>query len=75
MSATDTAPDRSSDAPPRTWSTRLAAYKGRGVSERDPRIQRCREALSYWRTRRVIDAELSTLTADDRADLAQRLTT
>ena len=75
MSTTDTAPDRSSDTPPRTWSTRLAAFKGRGASERDPRVQRCRQALSYWRARRVIDAELATLTDDDRADLAQRLTT
>ncbi|OPX14318.1 hypothetical protein [Gordonia sp. i37] len=75
MSTTDTAPTRSSDTPPRSWSTRLAAYKGRGASERDPRVQRCREALSYWRVRRTLDAELPTLTTDDRADLAQRLTT
>ena len=75
MSTTNPAPIRSSDTPPRSWATRLAAYKGRGVSERDPRVQRCREALSYWRTRRVIDAELATLTDDARTDLAQRLTT
>lgn len=75
MSTTDTAPDRSSDTPPRTWATRLAAYKGRGVSERDPRVLRARQALSYWRVRRTLDAELATLTDDDRADLAQLLTT
>lgn len=75
MSTTDTAPIRSSDAPPRSWSTRLAALKGRGVSERDPRVQRCREALSYWRVRRTLDAELSTLADDDRAELASLLTT
>lgn len=59
----------------RSWASRLANFKARGIGERDPRVQRCREALSYWRTRRVIDAELATLTDDDRADLAQRLIT
>ncbi|MGV9479467.1 hypothetical protein [Gordonia aichiensis] len=75
MSTTPTAPDRSSDTPPRSWSTRLAAYKGRGVSEHDPRVLRARQALAYWRVRRTLDAELATLTDDDRADLASRLTT
>lgn len=42
---------------PVQWSARLAAYTSRGRSHDDPAVIACREALSYWRCRRVLDAE------------------
>jgi hypothetical protein len=42
---------------PGQWSARLAAYLGRGRTNDDPDVIACRQALSYWRCRRVIDAE------------------
>ncbi|MCP9271144.1 hypothetical protein [Mycolicibacterium arenosum] len=42
---------------PAQWSGRLAAYLARGRGNDDPDVLACRAALSYWRTRRAIDAE------------------
>lgn len=42
---------------PVQWSARLAAYTSRGRAHDDPAVIACREALSYWRCRRVLDAE------------------
>lgn len=75
MAVIDTAQQPSGADSARSWASRLANFKARGIGERDPRVRRCRAALSYWRVRHVIDAELSTLTNDDRANLSQRLTT
>ncbi len=46
---------------PSQWSARLAAFLSRGRTNDDPDVIACREALSYWRTRRVIDAERANL--------------
>lgn len=46
---------------PSQWSARLAAFLSRGRGNDDPEVIACREALSYWRCRRVIDAERAHL--------------
>lgn len=64
---------------PAQWSGRLAAYLARGRGNDDPAVVACRAALSYWRTRRAIDAEagriapghLDALTARLREAVAQ----
>ena len=50
--------------PPARWQSRLAALKSRSVSDTDPRVVACREALSYWRVRRAVEAELGTGSLD-----------
>jgi hypothetical protein len=42
---------------PSQWSARLAAFLSRGRGNDDPDVIACREALSYRRVRRSIDAE------------------
>lgn len=42
---------------PSQWSARLAAYLSRGRADDDPDVLACREALSYWRIKRVLDRE------------------
>jgi hypothetical protein len=48
---------------PAQWSARLAAFTSRGRHDTDPDVVACRSALSYWRCRRVIDAERDRLNA------------
>ncbi len=48
---------------PTSWQSRMAAFISRDVPEDDPRVVECRRALSYWRVRRVLDAEVGVLGA------------
>ena len=43
-----------------SWQSRYAALKSRQVSDDDPRIIECQSAMSYWRLRRTIEAEVKT---------------
>jgi len=58
---------------PAQWSARLAAYLSRGRGNDDPEVLACRAALSYWRCRRVIDAERDMLDARHVPALADLL--
>jgi hypothetical protein len=60
---------------PAQWSGRLAAYLARGRGNADPDVAACRAALSYWRCRRVIDAEANQLNPAHADALAVRLRT
>jgi hypothetical protein len=42
-----------------SWSARYAALKSRGVEDTDPRAAECVAALSFWRLKRSIDAEVA----------------
>lgn len=42
--------------PVSSWTARLAGLRSR-VSEDDPRVIECREALAYYRLTKAIDAE------------------
>ena len=42
-----------------SWSARYAALKSRGVEDTDPRAAECVAALSFWRLKRTIDAEVA----------------
>jgi hypothetical protein len=55
---------------PSQWSARLAAFLARGRGNDDPDVIACREALSYWRCRRVIDAERAQLAPEHIPALA-----
>lgn len=46
---------------PAQWSARLAGFLARGRRDTDPEVIACREALAYWRVRRVIDYERGAL--------------
>lgn len=46
---------------PAQWSGKLAALRSRGAPDDDPRIAECVSALSFWRVRRVLDAERALL--------------
>jgi hypothetical protein len=50
---------------PSQWSARLAAFLSRGRGNDDPAVVACREALSFWRVRRTIDAERENLAPAD----------
>ncbi|MCF6386538.1 hypothetical protein L2K20_06105 [Mycobacterium sp. MBM] len=52
--------DPGSKSPPQ-WQSRLAALLGHGRKPDDPDVIECREALAYWRCRRVIDAEVDQI--------------
>jgi hypothetical protein len=58
---------------PAQWSARLAAFLSRGRGNDDPEVLACRSALSYWRCRRVIDAERAHLDASHVPALADLL--
>jgi hypothetical protein len=58
---------------PSQWSARLAAYLSRGRGDDDPDVIACREALSYWRCRRVIDVEREHLAPSHVPALADML--
>jgi hypothetical protein len=58
---------------PAQWSARLAALKSRAVPDDDPRVAECVAALSYWRCRRVIDAERGSLVPDHLDALVSQL--
>lgn len=58
---------------PSQWSARLAAFLSRGRDNTDPDVIACREALSYWRCRRVIDAEREHLAPTHVPALADML--
>ncbi|MDQ1249248.1 MAG: hypothetical protein QG597_3622 [Actinomycetota bacterium] len=60
---------------PSQWSARLASFLSRGRRNDDPDVIACREALAYWRCRRVIDAErdhLSRAVIPALADMLRR---
>ena len=42
-----------------SWSARYAALKSRGVEDTDPRAAECVAALSFWRLKRTIYAEVA----------------
>ena len=46
---------------PSQWSARLAAFLSRGRTNDDPDVIACREALSFWRCRRVIEREAGNI--------------
>ena len=58
---------------PSQWSARLAAFLARGRGNDDPEVVACRAALSYWRCRRVIDAEREQLASAHMPALADML--
>jgi hypothetical protein len=58
---------------PSQWSARLAAYLSRGRGNDDAEVIACREALSYWRCRRVIDAEAGQIAPGGIDALVERL--
>ncbi|MFT9527258.1 hypothetical protein ACM0AU_22420 [Mycobacteroides abscessus subsp. abscessus] len=60
---------------PAQWSGRLAAYLAHGRGNDDAAVAACRAALSYWRCRRVIDAEADALDPVHADALAARLRT
>lgn len=59
--------------PPSKWGSRLASLKSRYLPDDDARVAECRAALSYWRCRKVIEAERDTLAPDVRDALAKVL--
>lgn len=56
-----------------SWASSLAALESRGVSDNDPRVIECHNALGYWRVRRVIDAERGQLAPEYVPALADML--
>jgi len=42
---------------PGQWASKLAGLLSHGRTNDDPDVIACREALAYWRLRKVIDAE------------------
>lgn len=58
---------------PSQWSARLAAFLSRGRRNDDPNVLACREALAYWRCRRVLDAERDHLSPQHVPALADML--
>lgn len=58
---------------PSQWSSRLAAYKSRGRADDDPEVLACRAALSFWRCRRTLDAEVGLLGPGGAEALISRL--
>ncbi|MCH9728737.1 MAG: hypothetical protein K0U84_03470 [Actinomycetia bacterium] len=48
---------------PSQWAAKLAAYLSRGRGNDDPGVIACREALAFWRIRRVVDRETGHLSA------------
>ncbi len=42
-----------------SWSARYAALKSRNVEDTDPRAAECVAALSFWRMKRTVDAEVA----------------
>ncbi|WP_085245661.1 hypothetical protein [Mycobacterium paraense] len=58
---------------PSRWAARLAGFLARGRGNDDPDVITCRQALSYWRCRRVIDAEREQLAPQDIPALADML--
>jgi hypothetical protein len=59
--------------PAASWQARHAAFKSRGVSDDDPRVRECLEALAYHRVRRVLDAEITHLGPEGWEALARML--
>ena len=57
---------------PSQWAARLAALSRVRGSD-DPAVVACREALSFWRCRRVIDAEVGQMSARGRDLLVSEL--
>ncbi|MGO9153861.1 hypothetical protein [Mycobacterium sp.] len=43
---------------PGSWGSSVAALRSRGVSDDDPRMIQARQALSWWRFKRTVDAEV-----------------
>ena len=58
---------------PVRWQARHAALKAHGVPDTDPRIIEIHAALSWWRCRRVIDAEREQLAPEHIPALADML--
>lgn len=57
---------------PSQWAARLAALsRTRAADDRD--VVACREALAYWRCRRVIDEEAAQMNSQGRALLVSEL--
>lgn len=59
---TSSTPDQTATDPQRmtaaSWSARYAALRSRNVTDADPRAAECLAALSFWRLKRTIDAEV-----------------
>jgi hypothetical protein len=61
------------DLSPPQWQSRLAAHKSHGLPDDDPRVVECHAALTYWRCRRVLDAERGKIAPDHLDGLVARL--
>lgn len=57
-----------------SWSATLAVLKSHRAPDTDPRVIEARDALAYWRVRRVIDAERGNLSPEHVPALADMLT-
>lgn len=55
---------------PTSWQSRRAALLSHGTPLDDPDVVECDQALVYWRVRRVIDTERSSLHPDHVPALA-----
>jgi hypothetical protein len=55
------------------WASRRAALLSRQVSADDPRVRECDEALAFWRVRRVLDKERTSLAPQHIPALADLL--
>lgn len=55
------------------WSARKAVLKSRHLSDDDPDIVECDEALAYWRVRRAIDKDRHLLSSEHVPALADLL--
>jgi hypothetical protein len=60
---------------PGQWAARLAAFSSRGRADDDPDVIACRAALSFWRCRRTLDAEVGQLGPGGADALISRLRT
>ncbi|CAN5303669.1 hypothetical protein BH11ACT6_BH11ACT6_53440 [soil metagenome] len=46
-----------------SWRSKLGSLRAAGAPDDDPKVLECQAALSYWRVRRVVDAEKANLSA------------
>jgi hypothetical protein len=63
------------DLSPSQWAAKLAAFSSRGRADDDPDVLACRAALSFWRCRRTLDAEVAQLGPGGAEALISRIRT
>jgi hypothetical protein len=72
MAGTQT-PASPSLMPPSSWRARRAGLISHGARLDDPDVVECDQAMAFWRCRKVIDKERTTLHPDHVATLADML--